>query len=100
MSTGQPYQIVVAGPAASAIAEDLPEAVAAAVVELITGPLLDSPRRVGVPLRDELEGATPCPLRWVPDLSPRVVGLSPQGWEDDHNEAETAYSGAGGSQGP
>ena len=39
-------------------------------------------------------------VRWVPDLSPRVVGLSPQGWEDDHNEAEKAYSGAGGSQGP
>ena len=25
-------------------------------------------------------------LRWGPDLSPRVVGLNPQGWEDDHNE--------------
>lgn len=56
MSDGNPYQIVVAGPAAAAIAEDLPEAVAAAVVELITGPLLDNPRRVGVALRDELEG--------------------------------------------
>ena len=39
-------------------------------------------------------------LRWDPDLSPRVVGLNPQGWEDDHNEEEQAYPGAGGSQGP
>ena len=50
------YEIVVAGPAARTIARELPESVAAAVVELITGPLLDSPRRVGVPLGNELEG--------------------------------------------
>ena len=56
MSDDGPYQIVVAGPAAAAIAEDLPEAVAAAVVALITGQLLDNPRRFGVALRDELEG--------------------------------------------
>ena len=30
-------------------------------------------------------------LRWDPDLSPRVVGLNPQGWEDDHNEEEQAH---------
>ncbi len=29
---------------------------AAAVVELITGPLLENPRRLGVALRNELEG--------------------------------------------
>ncbi len=29
---------------------------AAAVIELITGPLLDNPRRVGVALKNELEG--------------------------------------------
>ncbi len=50
------YDIVVARPAATTIAEQLPEAVAAAVIELITGPLLDSPRRVGVALRDDLVG--------------------------------------------
>lgn len=33
-----------------------------------------------------------------PDLSPRVVGLSPRGWENEHDGAEQAYSGAGGSQ--
>jgi mRNA interferase RelE/StbE len=52
----RPYGIVVAGPAARAIADLLPEAVAAAVIDLITGALLDNPRRVGKPLRHELAG--------------------------------------------
>ncbi len=38
------------------IADELPEAVAAAVVEFMTGDLLREPRRVGKPLRRELEG--------------------------------------------
>jgi mRNA-degrading endonuclease RelE of RelBE toxin-antitoxin system len=32
------------------------EAIAVAVIEFVTGPMLDNPRRVGVPLRNELEG--------------------------------------------
>ena len=55
MTAGR-YEIVVTAPAARAIRERLPEAVAFAVIDFITGPLLDSPRRVGAPLRDELEG--------------------------------------------
>jgi mRNA-degrading endonuclease RelE of RelBE toxin-antitoxin system len=51
-----PYQLRVARPAARAIANELPEAVAAAVVELITGDLLRAPRTVGKPLQRELEG--------------------------------------------
>ena len=51
-----PYELVVAQPAATTIAEELSDSVAAAVIELITGPLLDNPRRVGVELRNELEG--------------------------------------------
>lgn len=54
--TAARYDIVVTGPAARAIRERLPEAVAFAVIDFITGPLLDNPRRVGAPLRDELEG--------------------------------------------
>jgi mRNA interferase RelE/StbE len=50
------YDIVVTAPAARAIRETLPETVAFAVIEFITGPLLDNPRRVGAALRDELEG--------------------------------------------
>ena len=50
------YQVVVTAPAARAIRETLPEAVAFAVIDFVTGPLLSDPRRVGVALRDELEG--------------------------------------------
>ena len=52
----QPYGIIVAGPAARAISDLLREAVATAVIHLITGPLLAGPHRVGKPLRHELEG--------------------------------------------
>ncbi|MGI8577857.1 MAG: type II toxin-antitoxin system RelE family toxin [Nocardioidaceae bacterium] len=54
-----PYRLQVARPAARAIANELPEAVAAAAVEFITGDLLREPRRVGKPLKRELGG------RWV-----------------------------------
>ena len=50
------YEIVVTAAAARAIRETLPEAVAFAVIDLITGPLLENPRRVGATLRNELEG--------------------------------------------
>ncbi|MDQ3715353.1 MAG: type II toxin-antitoxin system RelE/ParE family toxin [Actinomycetota bacterium] len=46
----------VTRPAARAIANELPESVASAVVEFITGDLLREPRRVGKPLSRELEG--------------------------------------------
>ena len=41
-------------PARRAISELLPEEVAAAALEFITGPLLEAPHRVGKPLRDKL----------------------------------------------
>ena len=46
----QRYRLRVAGPATKALAEVLPEKVAAAAYEFITGPLLDDPHRVGKPL--------------------------------------------------
>ena len=52
----EPYELVVARPAARAIAEDLPDAFAAAVIDFITGPLLLEPKRVGRELRNELAG--------------------------------------------
>ncbi|MBM3696541.1 MAG: type II toxin-antitoxin system RelE/ParE family toxin [Actinobacteria bacterium] len=55
MTAGR-YEIVVTAPAARAISERLPEAVAFAVIEFVTGPLLDNPRRVGAALRSELVG--------------------------------------------
>jgi mRNA interferase RelE/StbE len=54
--TDQDYELVVAGPAARAIAEQLPEAVALAVIEFITGPLVEQPHRLGAQLRRELVG--------------------------------------------
>jgi len=48
------YELVVAGPAARAIAEALPESVAAAVIEFLTGPLIEAPCRAGKELRNEL----------------------------------------------
>lgn len=44
------YRLRIAGPAAKALTEMLPEKVATAAYEFITGPLLDNPRRVGKPL--------------------------------------------------
>jgi mRNA interferase RelE/StbE len=51
-----PYELGMARPARRAIAELLPEDVAAAAVEFITGPLLEAPYRIGKPLRDQLVG--------------------------------------------
>lgn len=50
------YSIVVARSAARSIADELPQPVAAAAIDLITGPLLTDPRRVGKPLGRELTG--------------------------------------------
>lgn len=52
----EPYELVVTPPARRALAEHLPEPVAAAVVDFITTSLLTAPRRVGKPLRGELAG--------------------------------------------
>lgn len=46
----------MARPARRAVSELLPEDVATAAVEFITGPLLEAPYRVGKPLRDKLAG--------------------------------------------
>ncbi|MPZ65763.1 MAG: type II toxin-antitoxin system RelE/ParE family toxin [Pseudonocardiaceae bacterium] len=52
----EPYSLRVAGPVARTIEHKLPEPVAAAVVEFLTGALLRDPYRVGKQLRRELEG--------------------------------------------
>ena len=54
--TRDPYELGMTRPARRAIAELLPQDVAAAAVEFITGPLLEAPYRVGKPLRDTLSG--------------------------------------------
>jgi mRNA interferase RelE/StbE len=52
----EPYELGLARPARRAISELLPQDVAAAAVEFVTGPLLEAPYRVGKPLRDVLVG--------------------------------------------
>jgi mRNA interferase RelE/StbE len=50
------YRLVVTHSAGRSLAEDLPEAVAAAALEFLTGDLLLAPHRVGKPLQRELTG--------------------------------------------
>jgi mRNA interferase RelE/StbE len=50
------YELVLTPPARRAVAERLPEAVAAAVIDFLTTGLIQHPRVVGRPLRGELAG--------------------------------------------
>ncbi len=52
----QPYELVLTPPAVRSVQSRLPESVAAAVIEFVTGALVDNPRRVGKPLRGDLAG--------------------------------------------
>jgi mRNA interferase RelE/StbE len=56
VSDADDYELVVTPPAARAISEQLPEPVAAAAIEFLTGTLIAKPRGVGKPLRGELTG--------------------------------------------
>lgn len=56
MNGGEGYELVVTPPARRALSDGLPEAVATAVIEFLTTALIEAPRRVGKPLRGELEG--------------------------------------------
>ena len=53
--TDQRYELVVAPTVRRQLTETLPETVAFAAYEFITGPLLDNPHRVGKRLRPPLE---------------------------------------------
>lgn len=50
------YELVLTPPAVRAIQQGLPENVASAVIEFMTGPLIENPYRVGRELRRELTG--------------------------------------------
>ena len=54
--TADPYELGMARPARRAISELLPEDVASAAVDFITGTVLEMPYRIGKPLRGELAG--------------------------------------------
>ena len=59
------HRVQVTRAAARQLAEGLPETVAAACVEFLYGPLAESPRRVGVPLRKPFERSLAGPPRGV-----------------------------------
>lgn len=56
MSELDEYELVLTPPARRALADRLPEAFASAVIEFVTTALVQQPRRVGKPLRGELDG--------------------------------------------
>lgn len=51
-----PHELVLTPPAIRAVQSGLPEGVAAAVVEFLTGALVENPHRVGRQLRGDLSG--------------------------------------------
>ena len=51
------YRLRIARPAVRALTDLLPEKVAAAAYEFITGPLLDDPHRVGKPMNPPMAPA-------------------------------------------
>jgi mRNA-degrading endonuclease RelE of RelBE toxin-antitoxin system len=56
MTDGSSYELVLTPPAFRAIQSGPPEGVAAAVIEFLTGPLIDNPLRESKPLRGDLAG--------------------------------------------
>jgi len=50
------WNVVVTGSAKRQVADRLPDAVAAACIEFLKGPLADNPHQVGAPLRKPFEG--------------------------------------------
>ncbi len=62
-SQARGYRLVMARSAARSLATSLPEKVATAVFEFVTGPLLENPRRVGKPVDPPLAPA--CSAREV-----------------------------------
>ena len=56
MTERAPYELVLTPPAVRAVQAKLPETVAAAVVEFMTGSLIENPSRVGKRLRGDLGG--------------------------------------------
>jgi mRNA interferase RelE/StbE len=56
VTTDGRYELVLTPPDVRAIQRQLPEAVATAVIEFLTGVLVENPQRAGKPLRGDLGG--------------------------------------------
>lgn len=93
--TGEPWRLVVAASAARTL-ERLPERVAAAIVEFMLGPLLESPQRVGKQLKRELAGiwsARRGPYRVLYEIDERAREV--RVLDIDHRAARRPRSGSG-----
>lgn len=64
------YELILTPPARRALTERLPEAVAAAVVDFLTGALLQQLRRLGKPRRGDLAGKIWAAPRYLPGALP------------------------------
>ena len=56
MTADSPYDLALGPGARRALAEDLSESVASAIIEFVTGALIKGPRVVGKPLHEPLQG--------------------------------------------
>ena len=56
MNLDDDYELVLTPPARRSLTDQLPEAVATAVLNFLTSSLVQEPRRVGKPLRGDLAG--------------------------------------------
>ncbi len=54
--TEAPYELVLTPPAIRAVQSGRPEGIAAAVIQFLTGALVENPHRVGKALRGDLAG--------------------------------------------
>lgn len=76
-----PYELVLTPPAIRAVQSGLPEGIAAAVIEFLTGALVENPYRVGKQLRGDLAGihsarrGTYCVLYRINEAQHEVVVL-------------------------
>lgn len=56
MNAPEDYELVLTPPARRALTDEPPEAVAAAAIDLLTTAIVREPRRIGKPLRGQLDG--------------------------------------------
>jgi hypothetical protein len=75
----EPYRLKVAGPAARSL-EKVPERIAAAVVEFMTGRLPENPKRIGKPFVGPVRRSVPAAV--AGSRSPRPRTADPRDVDD------------------
>ena len=75
MTQSSAFELVLTPPAVRALRSGLPESVAAAVIEFLTGALIENPQRVGKPLRGDLAGIHSAESRILSPGTPCCAGV-------------------------